>query len=165
MKPKSMLFAAASALVFSVGAPLAQDADGRDGRIVGETIFATIDTTQRGAIHAGDMEGFRDAVFAGMDTNGDRRVPYSEFVAWDPGFARIAEATGRMASYETASRVVFAFWDRDGSGELTEQEMRFAMTMDFRRADLDDDGLLELEEFIQGFPIMVAMRAALRSDL
>ena len=50
-------------------------------------------------------------------------------------------------------------------GELTEQEMRFAMTMDFRRADLDDDGLLELEEFIQGFPIMVAMRAALRSDL
>lgn len=41
-----------------------------------------------------------------------------------------------------ASIIVYAFWGRNGSGELVEPEMRFAMTADFRRAVLDDDGLL-----------------------
>lgn len=154
-----MLCIAASALPL-----LAQDA-GSEGRVVGETLFATIDTSNRGTIHAGDLEAFRDAVFAGMDTNGDRRVPYAEFVAWDPGFARVAEAAGRLDHYTTASRVVFAFWDRDGNGEMSESEMRFAMTHDFRRADLDNDTVLSLDEFLTGFPIMVAMRAAIRPDL
>lgn len=160
MKP--MMKAVATTLLLTTGPVLAQ---GTEGRALGEVIFASIDTTNRGAIHAGDMEAFRDSVFAGMDTNGDRRVPFEEFSAWDPGFAAIAQAEGRLDNYTTASRVVFAFWDRDGDGALTEPEMRFAMTHDFRRADLDNDTLLTQEEFIQGFPIMVAMRAAIRPDL
>ncbi|WP_224816956.1 EF-hand domain-containing protein [Hasllibacter sp. MH4015] len=146
------------------GPALTQEA-GSEGREVGQTVFATIDASNRGAIHAGELEDFRDAVFASMDTNGDRRVPFEEFVAWDPGFARVAEEAGRLDQYTTAARIVFAFWDRDGSGEMTEQEMRFAMVQDFRRADLDDDTLLTEDEFLQGFPIMVAMRAAIRPDL
>jgi len=39
------------------------------------------------------------------------------------------------------------------------------MSHDFRRADLDGDALLTQAEFIGGFPIMVAMRAAIRPDL
>lgn len=141
------------------------DGLGAQGRVVGETIFATIASGDRDAFHTGDLEVFRASVFGGMDYNGDHRVTHEEFSQWDPGFAAIAQELGRSEAYVTASKIVFAFWDRDGSGELVEPEMRFAMTADFRRADLDDDGLLSREEFIQSFPIMVAMRAAIRPDL
>lgn len=142
-----------------------EDALGIESRVVGETIFATIASGGRDAFHLGDLEVFRASVFGGMDYDGDNRVTHEEFSQWDPGFAAIAEEVGRFDAYLTASKIVFAFWDRDGSGELAEPEMRFAMTADFRRADLDDDGLLTREEFIQSFPIMVAMRAAIRPDL
>lgn len=135
------------------------------GRALAETLFATMDQTGRGAIHAGDLEDFRDSVFAGMDSDQSRGVTYREFADWDPGFRQIATNAGRESEYATASRVVFAFWDRDGDGSMSEPEMRTAMSADFRRADLDDDGLLTEAEFIQGFPIMVAMRAAIRPDL
>ncbi len=138
---------------------------GLEGRKVGETIFATMDPTGRGWIHAGDLEQFRTLVFDSMDTDENLKVTYAEFAAWDPGFAYVAEAKGRSDAYTTASKIVFAFWDRNGNGELTEPEMRLAMTADFRRADLDDDALLSQDEFLMGFPIMLAMRAALRPDL
>ena len=153
------------ALCLSTGVPGAVMAQSAEGRAVGETIFVTMDQTGRGAIHMGDLEEFRDSVFAGMDYDGDGRVTYEEFASWDPGFARVAQETGRADAYVTASRIVFAFWDRNADGALTAREMRFAMSSDFRRADVDDDGLLTQEEFIQGFPIMVAMRAAIRPDL
>ena len=138
---------------------------GLEGRKVGETIFASMDPTGRGYIHGGDLEQFRALVFDGMDTDEDARITYAEFASWDPGFAYVAEATGRSDAYTTASKIVFAFWDRNGDGEMTETEMRLAMTADFRRADLDDDAQLSQEEFLMGFPIMLAMRAALRPDL
>lgn len=138
---------------------------GLEGRKVGETIFATMDPTGRGWIHQGDLEQFRALVFTGMDSDDDKKVPYAEFAAWDPGFAYVANDMKRGEAYTTASKIVFAFWDRNGDGEMTEAEMRLAMSADFRRADLDDDGTLSQQEFLQGFPIMLAMRAALRPDL
>lgn len=143
---------------------MAQDS-GTEGRVVGETIFATMDSARRGTIHMGDVERFRASVFAGMDADEDGQVTYAEFASWDPGFAAVARRAGRSEAYTTASKIVFAFWDRNGDGAMTEREMRFAMTSDFRRADLDDDALLTRDEFIAGFPIMVAMRAAIRPDL
>lgn len=65
----------------------------------------------------------------------------------------------------TASKIFFAFWDRNGDGVLKAQEFRTSMSHDFRRADLDDDARLTLDEFISGFPIIVAMRAAIQPDL
>lgn len=167
MKLVSKSVAAALSLSLMPLPALAQDADatGAEGRVVGETIFASMDTAGRGTIHMGDLEQFRKSVFAGMDYNDDAKVTYEEFSGWDPGFAGVAEAVGRGDAYLTASKIVFAIWDRNGNGELTEPEMRLAMTADFRRADLDDDALLSRDEFIQGFLIMVAMRAAIRPDL
>lgn len=136
-----------------------------EGRAVGETIFSSIDTSTRGMIHLGDLEEFRASVFAGMDFNDNGNVTYEEFSVWDPGFAPIAENVGRGDAYTTASKIVFAFWDLNGDGDLTQREMRLAMNADFRRADLSNDGLLTQDEFIGGFPIMVAMRAAIRPDL
>lgn len=141
------------------------DEPGIEGRVVGNAIFDTMDLTDRGAVHMGEIEDFRSRVFLGMDSDASRRVTYEEFAMWDPGFAQIAADLGRSGAYTTASKIIFAFWDRDANGDLDEAEMRLAMTSDFRRADLDDDGLLTRAEFIQGFPIMVAMRAAIRPDL
>lgn len=119
----------------------------------------------RETVDMGDIEQFRASSFAAMDDNGDGEVTYAEFASWDPGFARIAEAQGRGDAYVTASKIVYAFWDRDGDDSLNEREYRIAMSHDFRRADLDGDALLTEAEFIGGFPIMVAMRAAIRPDL
>ena len=137
MKPhvKWLALAAAAALV-----PLAAQAEdgsdlGIEGRKVGETLFETMDVAGRGKIHMGDLESFRSSVYAGMDYNDDRKVTYDEFAGWDPGFLFVAEGVGRKEAYTTASKIVFAFWDRNGNGELTEREMRFAMTADFRRAE------------------------------
>ncbi|MGJ3265498.1 MAG: hypothetical protein ACFE0R_19945 [Salinarimonas sp.] len=159
--------AGAFALVSIPAAALAQDVaePGAKGRTVGETIFSTMAAEGREAIHAGDLERFRDSVFVGMDHDEDGVVTYPEFAAWDPGFAIVAEEVGRSDAYTTASKIVFAVWDRDGDGGLTAPEMRFAMAADFRRADLDDNALLTRDEFIQGFLVMVAMRAAIRPDL
>ena len=48
---------------------------------------------------------------------------------------------------------------------MTVREMRLAMIADLKRADQNDDAVLTKEEFIAGFPIIVAMRAAIRPDL
>lgn len=163
MKFQSPLLAAcAAALALATPVSAQSETAGRD---VAETIFAAMDQTGRGAIHMGDLEQFRSSAFAGMDGDQTGGVTYAEFATWDPGFLRVAEAVGRTSEYTTASRVVFAFWDRNGDGTLTEPEMRIAMVADFRRADLDDNALLEESEFIQGFPMMVAMRVAIRPDL
>ena len=159
-----MLSASLAAIPFVVQGQTANGL-GLEGRELGETLFQSMDTSSEGAIHMGDIEQFRESVFAGMDQDDDKTVTYEEFAAWDPGFSVVAESVGRKDAYTTASKIVFAFWDRDGNGALTEPELRFAMSSDFRRADLDDDALLTQEEFINGFPIMVAMRAAIRPDL
>lgn len=160
----SLLTATLGALLTAL--PAAGQAEpGAEGRHIAETIFSSMDPAGRGTINMGDIETFRDSAFAGMDYDGDAQVTYSEFSGWDPGFARVAADLGRAEAYTTASKIIFAFWDRDGDGALTQREMRTAMSADFRRADLDDDALLTKAEFIGGFPIMVAMRAAIRPDL
>lgn len=162
--PRMMLAVGIAAMPVVVHGQAANDL-GIEGRNLGETLFDSMDTSEDGKIHMGDLEQFRDSVFAGMDYDDNKKVTYEEFASWDPGFVFVAEDVGRKDAYTTASKIVFAFWDRDGDGDLTEREMRFAMSSDFRRADLDDDALLTREEFINGFPIMVAMRAAIRPDL
>lgn len=153
-------------LALPVSSVMAQDdLVGKEGRLIGETIFASVDQSENGQIHMGDLEAFRSLVFAGMDSDDDGNVEYAEFSEWDPGFAYVAEQAGRKDAYTTASKIVFSFWDKNGNGKLTQREMRLAMNADFRRADQNDDALLSQEEFIQGFPIMVAMRAAIRPDL
>lgn len=141
------------------------DEAGIEGRRLAETIFASMVSGGRDFVDMGDIEQFRASSFAAMDGDGDGQVTYGEFASWDPGFAQIADAQGRFDAYVTASKIVYAFWDRDGDDSLNEREYRIAMSHDFRRADLDGDAVLTQAEFIGGFPMMVAMRAAIRPDL
>ncbi|AGI69193.1 hypothetical protein OAN307_c37340 [Octadecabacter antarcticus 307] len=159
------LFAMAPFTVTAQSNDTVQPEQGIEGRAVGETIFDSLDANRRATIHVGDIEKFRASVFSGMDYDTNGKVTYTEFSGWDPGFARVAEAEGRSDAYTTAPKIIFAFWDRNGDGDLTQPEMRSSLSSDVRRADFDDDGLLTRAEFIQGFPLMAAMRAAIRPDL
>ena len=146
------------------GAALAQDQK-TEGRLTSELTFQSIDTQSKGYIHQGDLEEFRESVFAGMDLNDDHAVTFQEFITWDPGFSNLAETKKKTDAYQVALRVVFAFWDRDGNDKITTSEMRHAMNADFRRADLNDDAILSENEFLNGFTIIVAVKAAFRPDL
>ena len=131
-----------------------------EGRITSELTFSSIDRDDKGYIHQGDLETFRQAVFAGMDTNEDRNVNYDEFRAWDPGFSYLADKQQKMSAYEVAIHIVFALWDRNGDGEISIPEMRHAMDVDFRRADINNDAIVSEAEFLKGFTIIVAIKAA-----
>lgn len=128
------------------------------------TLFKGLDSSGQGVIHIGDIVAFGASAFAGMDADDDAKVTYGAFSTLDPGSAHAAEQGGRSEAYTTASKIAFAIWAGDGNGDLTEREMRFALAADVRGAHADDDGLLTETEFSTGFPIMVAMRAALRPD-
>ncbi len=54
------------------------------------------------------------------------------------------------------------FWDLDGDGEVTARENRKARAADFLRADLNNDAILDKNEFINGFSVFVALKAALK---
>ena len=161
MKSKTILFAA----LVAAATPMLAQTDKTEGRLTAELTFASIDEAGKGFIDMGDMERFRESVFLGMDYDDDAAVTYPEFAAWDPGFFHIAAQDNKLDAMTTATKIVFSFWDRDGDGTITQSEMRFAVAADFRRADIDDDATLTEAEFINGFAIIVAMRAALRPDL
>jgi Ca2+-binding EF-hand superfamily protein len=96
-----------------------------------------------------------------MDIDQDLKLTLGEFLSFDVGMKPIAEKLGRLDSHETAMRVVFAFWDRNGDGQVSNSEMSRSLSYDFQRADLNDDARLTQGEFVTGFTIMVALRAAI----
>ena len=155
-KPLALSLIAAMA----VSAPaLAEDKS--EGRRLAELAFQSLDTKERGYIDLGEFMGFGDDVFVSMDNNEDGKISLGEFLDWDYGMRPVAVEAGREDAYETALRVVFAFWDRDGDGVISKTDHRQALQSDFRRADANNDALLDEKEFTGGFSVMVALRAAI----
>lgn len=72
------------------------------GQVVGETIFAFMDSAGRGMIYSGDIEQFRSASLDGMNYDSNGKVTYKEFSGWNPGFSYIAQNEGRLDAYTTA---------------------------------------------------------------
>ena len=96
-----------------------------------------------------------------MDSDDDGNITPSEFKEWDFGFNFIAEDEGQQRAYDTAQKVLFAFWDRDGNGEISKSEYHKAMIADFRSADINDDAFLSEDEFLTGYVVVRAYRAAI----
>ncbi len=156
---KTTLASACLTAALAVAAPaIAADSEGRE---LAETLFDGIDDTNRGYLDQGQFRNFGKDVFVSMDTDEDRQLTLKEFMSWDYGMRLIAEEKGREEAYETALRVIFSFWDRDGDGTIAAVEQNRSLGNDFRRADLDEDALLTKEEFLNGFSVMVALRAAI----
>ncbi|MCV6592072.1 MAG: signal transduction protein [Silicimonas sp.] len=150
---------AAFALSLAAGPALAEEKT--EGRKLAELSFEAVDGAERGYIDQGEFTNFGGDVFYSMDYDDDGKLTLGEFMAWDPGMQPIAAEKGREAAYETALRVVFAFWDRNGDNLISRTEHQQSLQADFRRADFDNDAVLSKQEFTTGFSVMVALRAAI----
>lgn len=160
MSATRTILASILAATITAGAPaFAQEAG--EGRRLAELAFSSLDTAGRGYIDQGEFSNFGGDVFVSMDFDENGSLSLSEFLSWDYGMEPLARKAGRLQAYETALRVVFAFWDRDGDGAISRTEHRQSLSVDFQRADTDNDAVLTSEEFTGGFSVMVALRAAI----
>ncbi|MDX8350038.1 signal transduction protein [Cognatiyoonia sp. IB215446] len=155
---KLLTFSLIAATLWSVPATAQEETDGRR---LAQMAFASLDEANRGFIDQGEFSNFGGDVFVSMDTDGDNNLSLPEFLSWDYGMAPLAAEAGREDAYETALRVVHAFWDRNGDGVISRTEHRQSLNFDFQRADTDNDALLTEDEFTGGFSVMVALRAAI----
>lgn len=141
--------------------PVATLAETSEGRRLAVLAFQSIDGADRGFIDQGEFANFGTDVFSSMDQDEDGKLSLKEFLEWDYGMLPLAQEAGREAAYETALRVVFAFWDRNGDNVISKTEHRKSLNYDFQRADTNNDALLSQDEFTSGFSVMVALRAAI----
>lgn len=148
-------------LIAALAAPVGALAQSSEGRDLAKLAFQSLDTAERGFIDQGEFTTFGGDVFVSMDHNEDKKLSLGEFLSWGFGMEQVAEDAGRAEAYETAMRVVFAFWDRNGDNQITRTEHRQSLLADFRRADADNDAVLTEEEFLLGFSVNVAARAAI----
>lgn len=154
----------AIALALSLGVATALSASAQEGRTLAELSFDSVDEHEKGYLHLGDMERMRSDIFTSMDADESNGLELSEFLNWGYGFENIAEDENKLLAYRTALKVVYTFWDRNGDGKITPSEHRRAVNNDFFRADLNNNAILEKEEFLGGFSILVAVRAALKPE-
>jgi len=149
-------------LLLALSSPaMAQSDDTTPGRELAKLIYGSIEDNPSGAIDMGEFVNFGRDIFVSMDSDESGSVDPDEFTAWDFGFNFIAEDSGQERAYETARKIIFAFWDHDGDGTISRREYHKSMVWDFRRADVDDDAFLTQEEFLRGYVVNVAYRAAL----
>lgn len=134
----------------------------QEGKALAELSFESVDTAGRGYVDLGEFTNFGGDVFVSMDSDDNGKIVLDEFMNWGFGMAQVAEDMDQQRAYDTARRVVFAFWDRNGDGEMSRTEQRQSLVSDFQRADLDNDMTLDKDEYLNGFSINVALRAALK---
>lgn len=135
--------------------------EGGEGRRIAEAAFTDLAGSTGGFIDQGGFTNFGGDAFAAMDYDNDQKLSLSEFLVFDTGMKAVAQEAGRLDNHETAMRIVFAFWDRDGDGLVSKSEHTRSLSYDFQRADANSDARLDLEEFTSGFTLMVALRAAI----
>ncbi|MBL4812865.1 MAG: signal transduction protein [Rhodobacteraceae bacterium] len=135
-----------------------------EGQRLAGLSFLSVDLNGNEQIDMGEMEQFGGDVFVSMDYDDNQSLSLDEFLSWGYGFENFAEDEDKALAYRTALRVVFSFWDRNADGGITRGEQRQAVIRDFLRADLDGDALLSQGEFLGGFSIMSAVRAALAPE-
>ncbi|MEO0384177.1 MAG: hypothetical protein AAF234_11565 [Pseudomonadota bacterium] len=130
-----------------------------NGRELTQVIFSSVDTTGSGSLDFAEVTQLaRDIAFS-ADTDADERISFEEYMVWDFGFAYLAESDGRADDMALVKRVMFAVTDLDASGDIDARELRLGTRRDFERADFNGDGILNEEEFQQGWTPIVMLRA------
>lgn len=130
-------------------------------RAQGELIAQAIDANSDSVIAPDEMAAYGTIVFDTLDIDADGILLRDETAAFRFGMTEIAEFRGRKQAYDTAQSIVFDIFDRDNDGEVTRNEHEHGFRRAFRFADLDEDGLLTMREYLEGFILNIAMRAAL----
>jgi hypothetical protein len=158
---KRLILSGATLLALVSHAGIAQAEEITPGRELAELVYGSMEDPTEGGIDMGQFVAFGRSIFESMDTNEGGSVDLQEFRNWDFGFNFIAEDEGQVHAYQAAQQIVFAVWDADGDGEIDRHEYHNSMHWDFRRADLDRDAFLTQEEFLQGYIVNKAYRAAI----
>lgn len=143
------------------GPALAEMEEKTPGRELSELIYGSMQEDPLGAIDIGEFVKFGNDIFVSMDSNDNGAIDFGEFTEWDFGFNFIAKDEGQRHAYEAAQKILFSFWDHNSNGEITKSEYHKSMVSDFGRADIDDDAFLTRDEFLNGYVINVAYRAAI----
>ena len=102
-------------------------------------------------------------VFHSMDGDNNGRISRSEFMKWDWGYFYLAEQKGQSKKHNAVKRILFALRDRNNDGRIERKEMRISVFTDFRRADLNHDGVLSEAEFLNAWTPIIVMKAAHKS--
>ncbi|WP_424974953.1 signal transduction protein [Dinoroseobacter sp. S124A] len=131
------------------------------GQELAKLVFGSIEARPNGLADMGEFTAFGNDIFVSMDADGSNTITFDEFTDWDFGFTFIAEDETQQRAYETAQMILFAFWDRDGDGDIDSSEYHKSMIADFRSADINGDAFLSEEEFLTGYIVNRAYRAAL----
>ncbi|SNZ19352.1 EF-hand domain-containing protein [Cohaesibacter gelatinilyticus] len=148
-------------LFMTIAAVPTQADEATPGGGLAKDIYGSIEDNPNGRVDLGEFINFGRSIFDSMDSDESGHVDFSEFTEWDFGFNFIAEEKGQEQAYKAAQKIIFAFWDRDGDGKLQLKEYHKSMNWDFNRADLNDDAFLSRNEFLEGYIVNVAYRAAI----
>lgn len=113
-------------------ASVAQSDEKTPGRELAEIIFGSMEISPTSGADMGEFVSFGSDIFVSMDYDDNGSVNLEEFTTWDFGFNFIAEDEGQQRAYETAQKIVFAVWDHDGDGDISQREYHKSMVSDFR---------------------------------
>ncbi len=157
---KSLTIASLAMLLVSPAA-LAESHQASPGKALAAIVYDSIDKNPDGFVDMNAFTSFGREIFVSMDFNDDGNITLDEFQDWDFGFNFIAEDIEQKRGYETAQKILFAFWDRNPDGAIARIEYQRAMVTDFIQADINNDTHLTEEEFLVGYIVNRAFRAAL----
>lgn len=158
----TQITATCALIIGLLSTPLVFAADNTpEGKGLAAMSFESIKRSDRDFVDLSEMEIFRGSLFFSMDQDDNNNLTFDEYFEWDYGFKLIAEEAGKQKEYLTAMKIMFAFWDLDGDGKLTDSEHKRALVRDFQRADLNNDNVLTKPEFFGAFSMNIAFKAAL----
>lgn len=117
-------------------------------QMVGESF----DLDGDGKISEPEFAEFSRLTWFSKDTNDDKVITEEEFKAWDFGFDYIAAEKGKDADFDQVKSDLFAYWDADGNGKITPEEIEAAAKAEFANSDTDQDGFVSGRDLAFGSP-------------
>lgn len=129
------------------------------GEELSQVIFGSVDSSGNGLLDFGEIAHMSQSIAYSADSDEDERVSLEEFMAWDFGYAYLAEREDGAEGFAMTKRIMFAVADLDSDAEIDEREWRLNTRWSFERADADGDALLTEDEFISGWTPIVMLKA------
>jgi EF hand len=120
--------------------------------------FGVFDANSDGAADVAEVFAGAKSVFAALDADGSGAADAGEFQAFSMGLATLAETKSQKAAYQIQRLAIFARWDANADGLLSEQEVTLALVSElFTAAEASVSG----EQYSKA-AFITEMKAALR---
>lgn len=89
--------------------------------------FKVFDTDASGKADIAEILAGAKSIFAALDADGNGSASPDEFQVISMGFEPLAESNSQKAAYGTARAAIFARWDANADGQLSEAEATAAV--------------------------------------